>query len=108
MMDPNAALENARNAAREFIRGIDKEHPTEDILDNANTLAEAFQALDQWITRGGFLPSAWDESWQDNPDKPGWWFLNDGQTIKPVLVHAPEVGWGDRFQWKRIRIPAGR
>jgi hypothetical protein len=26
---------------------------------DATSLAELFQALDQWITRGGFLPASW-------------------------------------------------
>jgi hypothetical protein len=54
-MDPNAALENARNARNRYANAT-----TEDEAINAATdLAAAFADLDQWLTRGGFLPEAW-------------------------------------------------
>jgi hypothetical protein len=51
-MDPNVALANARKAA-------------EDVLGDTQStaksveLAESFQALDEWISKGGFFPSKW-------------------------------------------------
>ena len=57
-MDPNAALENAREAARGVIEAIDNGNIQ--ALDvSASNLAEAFQALDTWLLRGGFKPDAW-------------------------------------------------
>lgn len=49
-MDPNTALANLRNMmkARVF-----QSHP------HAVTAREAFEALDGWLSRGGFLPDDW-------------------------------------------------
>lgn len=51
-MDPNAALANARAITTAILSGWLTE-------DGGYELAEAFDALDQWLTKGGFLPSAW-------------------------------------------------
>jgi len=52
-MDPNEALRRARAALARIDESIT---PTEgDIGD----LANAFEALDGWLTGGGFLPDAW-------------------------------------------------
>ena len=56
-MDPNAALETARRLAGEITGGgLD----AADLADLAEELAETFQALDEWLARGGFKPAAWD------------------------------------------------
>lgn len=51
-MDPNEALRRVR------------EHITHILNDDGDCdvteLAEAFDALDGWLTRGGFLPAAWE------------------------------------------------
>lgn len=59
-MDPDAALEDARQAARRWrtfadddLAGNDDEH------DAAYDLIEAFDTLDRWLSGGGFLPAAW-------------------------------------------------
>jgi len=54
-MDPDAALEDARRAARAVLdwRG-DVETDTD-----AYRLAEAFTALDGWLRGGGFPPADW-------------------------------------------------
>jgi hypothetical protein len=55
-MDPKAALENARNARSRYANA-----QTEDeAISAATDLAAAFADLDQWLTRGGFLPEAWN------------------------------------------------
>lgn len=58
-MDPNVALETMRRLSARLFRTLDAEEgggvDTEDALE----LAEAAQALDQWLSRGGFLPSDW-------------------------------------------------
>lgn len=56
-MDPNTALENARVAAGSVVSAIDGNGG--DLTTSADALAEAFQALDQWLSSGGFLPEAW-------------------------------------------------
>jgi hypothetical protein len=54
MMDPNKAL----TTIREVIAGIlDGSGACE--VHELDEMAESFQALDEWITKGGFLPEAW-------------------------------------------------
>lgn len=50
-MDPNEALRVVREAARRLLDEYDAEAAYE--------LAERFVALDEWLTRGGFLPAVW-------------------------------------------------
>lgn len=52
VVDPNAALENAREA----IRRIQTEKDTDAYVAD---LVDAFEALDGWLSRGGFLPEEW-------------------------------------------------
>ena len=52
-MDPNANLAEQRRIAARMIEN-DEDRP---LL--AYRLAELVEALDEWITNGGFLPSAW-------------------------------------------------
>lgn len=49
-MDPNETLRRLRELAERELNAPDP--------DNADW-AEWFQALDEWISRGGFLPDAW-------------------------------------------------
>lgn len=51
-MDPNAALADMRQA-------IDNVLATASGSQAAHELAEAADALDTWLTSGGFLPEAW-------------------------------------------------
>lgn len=51
-MDPNEALKLARAAVQDYRDN----HPANDAAD---ALAEAFEALDGWLSKGGFLPAAW-------------------------------------------------
>jgi hypothetical protein len=53
-VDPNQALRDLRALVERVLRdgeGADQ--------DDANALAAGFNALDEWITRGGFLPEPW-------------------------------------------------
>jgi hypothetical protein len=54
-MDPNANLEAQR---RIVARIIDLDATAIDPVD-AVALADLVQALDEWLTRGGFLPAEW-------------------------------------------------
>ena len=51
-MDPNQALKDARDACKRWTHGEDHHA--------FNELVSAFQALDQWLSRGGFLPRDWE------------------------------------------------
>lgn len=61
-MDPNEALRFARDAAARLIAQIDSAELLEEAeidFDDVDTLVEAFDALDHWMSRGGYLPAPW-------------------------------------------------
>lgn len=62
-MDPNANLKQQRALAARDWTGKDEHEltPAEiaELLDAHTRLSELVESLDQWITRGGFLPTAW-------------------------------------------------
>ena len=54
-MDVNATLRELREALAQWnLRG-----DTAGALDAAATIAEKAQALDEWLSKGGFLPADW-------------------------------------------------
>lgn len=57
-MDPDACLEQARKALNDYNQALlaGDRHA---VLVAATTLADYFGALDEWLSRGGFLPEAW-------------------------------------------------
>jgi hypothetical protein len=55
-MDPDQALKNARKAAEDMGK---YEPGTADWRDAAHDLADAFEALDTWLTKSGYLPEDW-------------------------------------------------
>lgn len=55
-MDPNATLAEILHAAMCVIASDGLDHV------RALDLAERVQSLDEWLTRGGFLPDAWAKS----------------------------------------------
>lgn len=56
-MDPNAALETLRELAERLINESDAgQEPDETVVMR---MCEVFQGLDDWIAKGGFLPSNW-------------------------------------------------
>lgn len=61
-MDVNQALENAREATRNVRTAIDLEQSPDELANHADLLAEAFDAIDQWLCGGGFKPTDWRES----------------------------------------------
>jgi hypothetical protein len=52
-MDPNAALAEMRELAHDLLNGTDT------FTTSAYEIAEHVQALDEWLSKGGFLPNAW-------------------------------------------------
>jgi hypothetical protein len=58
-MDPNEALRNARKALETYRAAQDVDDNTGEQLDAADELADAFEALNGWLSSGGFLPAAW-------------------------------------------------
>lgn len=58
-MDPNDVLANLRSASEEWTS--DHLHLThQDATDKLTYVLDLFEALDGWISRGGFLPKEWD------------------------------------------------
>ena len=55
-MDPNETLDDARENFEIACTTTDEE-----IKESAvSNMLDAFHALDEWLTRGGFLPASWD------------------------------------------------
>ena len=77
-MDPDEALKNARAALLSLRAGeSDSEAPCNS--PSCDDLADAFEALDGWLSKGGFLPCDWAE-----------------QSAKPSGAATPVVSehWG--------------
>ncbi|MET3349054.1 UNVERIFIED_ORG: hypothetical protein ABID57_000723 [Arthrobacter sp. UYEF1] len=68
-MDPTEALKELRS--RVFYAQANKESglvfPDNDPEENLARIVELFQALDTWLTRGGFMPAQWT-----SPPRAGW------------------------------------
>jgi hypothetical protein len=64
-MDPNANLQEQRRLSAEINTLIEQKdgepsrREAERLIDLAGELADHAQALDEWISKGGFLPTAW-------------------------------------------------
>lgn len=56
-MDPNSNLAEMRYIADGFVDGDYEEDALK--IAKAERLAELVQALDEWLSRGGFLPKPW-------------------------------------------------
>jgi hypothetical protein len=56
-MDPNETIKQLRELAKRVLARADKGEE-QDIYDSIE-IAEKVQALDNWISDGGFLPSVW-------------------------------------------------
>lgn len=63
-MDPNKLLEALRDYAQEVTERAEKDNdPKPDAYDSyaAVELAKGFKDLDEWLTKGGFLPKVWEK-----------------------------------------------
>lgn len=58
-MDPDETLRLARGAAKELEEALNGPLDLEAIDNAATDLLEYFQALDGWLSKGGFLPKRW-------------------------------------------------
>lgn len=57
-MDPNATLAEIRGLLMSLEDGLS----VDSALDAHERMADLVEALDEWLTRGGILPSAWQHS----------------------------------------------
>ena len=63
-MDPNEALLSIRRSVAAYLRmEVDNNTEIGDQDWDIDNIVENFQALDGWLTKGGFLPNDWQ-----NPD----------------------------------------
>jgi len=61
-MDPNENLREQRRIVTEINRLADGDEgcfTIDEMAEKAQRLAELVEAMDQWISRGGFLPREW-------------------------------------------------
>lgn len=58
-MDPNATLARIREVRNEILNG---NHDDAYMSSLADDLAELIQSLDEWLSNGGFRPTAWNFS----------------------------------------------
>lgn len=56
-MDPNETLRRIRELSSTAIADDDRDCNISN--SDARELAELFQSLDEWLTKGGFQPAAW-------------------------------------------------
>ncbi len=70
-MDPEANLREQRKLAAEIVSAPDPvdEAGYIELDERANRLADLVQALDEWLTKGGFLPADWRKG-RDVSDEP--------------------------------------
>jgi len=59
-MDPDANLREQLQLVKKIMRAVDKDKPVE--LDDVDRLVDLVDALDGWLSRGGFLPRRWERS----------------------------------------------
>jgi len=62
-MDPNEALKNLREAIASATgqQDADTDHGSFCVVNNRTVtdIINSFEALDEWLSRGGFLPADW-------------------------------------------------
>lgn len=58
-MDPDVCLERLRELIGELNDSGQKDDGGETYMDLAAQVADGFQALDGWLSAGGFRPRAW-------------------------------------------------
>lgn len=57
-MDPDTALESARRAQSKW-NDASANGDVRMALEAGDELSKAFEAIDQWMTKGGFPPRGW-------------------------------------------------
>ncbi|KZM71633.1 hypothetical protein AWN90_02600 [Nocardia terpenica] len=62
-MDPDAALGRIRQLVREVQQGNDNDES----IDYLDELIDHWDALDDWLSRGGFPPASWDRDRDQTP-----------------------------------------
>jgi hypothetical protein len=85
-MDPQTNLQEQRSLVRQINEALDSEQ--DDVITLlAERLAEKVEALDEWLSKGGFLPKAWTHKDQIGVILPGL----DGFATTRRMPALPEV-----------------
>jgi hypothetical protein len=61
-MDPDKALETIRGSILAYRENGDSFNRH---WDHEETLVDAVEALDEWLSKGGYLPANWDDAWHN-------------------------------------------
>lgn len=61
-MDPDRALRRITELASRLVQGDPEQLEWDRLVTLATELAETIIALDEWLRRGGFQPSAWNRA----------------------------------------------
>ena len=68
-MDPEEALRKAREALAQIRKAQDADFPLEThnlvVAVQGVELADAFEALDEWMKKGGFAPADWQKGFKE-------------------------------------------
>ena len=97
-MDPNAARSICYDRARSILMGQDEEDYSDtSAAEESVELAQAFHDLDEWLTKGGFLPSSWErpasEEGRDGAAKRQAALREYQQLLGRVQVFDKRTGW---------------
>ena len=84
-MNPNEALKDAREALKNVLGARGREHTNMEALDK---LADAFEALDGWMSRGGFLPTEWAKGEEVMPGR-----LSTHEFTPEQVQRVEKVEW---------------
>lgn len=99
-MDPNANLEEQRRIVAKILSGRGNDA-------DAYQLAELVQALDEWIGRGGFLPSAWvrmgAQMSRYEVVTARLWRRDDGRTAS-VYGAVPWTSLTEKVRWQVVDV----
>lgn len=69
-MDPNATLKEILEIAERMISVDDRD--AGELIEDSLQLVELVMALDEWMTKGGFLPEKWAARWKGITPVGGW------------------------------------
>lgn len=61
-VDPNILLQRLRDQAAQTMADLDNPDTADEVAANEAAMATAFMELDDWLSRGGFLPGVWQDS----------------------------------------------
>lgn len=62
IMDPNETLKLLHETASDIFEAVDRGCSFADLTEEAETMATLFNSLDEWIRKGGFLPTPWQRT----------------------------------------------